>query len=88
MSENSRYEDIIDVLEKHVRKLAKNYWKDDDCPPKFFVSLDNEDPHNQSILLTINNGYKFTERLFPRDNTQFGYESIFDQMINMYYKTV
>ncbi len=27
--------DIISVLEKHVQKLVKENWKDDDCTPKF-----------------------------------------------------
>lgn len=88
MSNNLEYENIIDVLEKHVHKLAKNHWKDDDCAPKFWVSLNNEDEHNQAIMIIISHGYKFTEKLFPRDDTRYGYDSILDQMINMYNQTM
>ena len=84
---NENY-DIIDVLEKYVQKLAKQHWQNDDCPPKFWVSLDNENMNNQSIMITINHGYKFTEKLFPRNNTQYGYGSILDQMISMYNRTM
>lgn len=80
--------DIIDVLERYVNKLAKENWKGHDQPPKFWISVDNEDMDNQSIMITINHGYKFTEKLFPRDNTKYGYESILDQMINMYNRTM
>ena len=84
---NENY-DIIDVLEKYVQKLAKQHWQNDDCPPKFWVSLDNENMNNQSIMITINHGYKFTEKLFPRNNTQYGYDSILSQMISMYNRTM
>lgn len=84
---NENY-DIIDVLEKYVQKLAKQHWQNDDCPPKFWVSLDNDNMNNQSIMITINHGYKFTEKLFPRNNTQYGYGSILDQMVSMYNRTM
>ena len=35
---------------KHIRKLAKIRQKDDDLPLKFWVSLSNEDEHNQVIV--------------------------------------
>ena len=50
MFTKSVYEDIIDVLEKYIRNLAKIRQKDDDLPPKFWVSLSNEDEHNQVIV--------------------------------------
>lgn len=84
---NENY-DIIDVLEKYVQKVAKQHWQNDDCPPKFWVSLDNDNMNNQSIMITINHGYKFTEKLFPRNNTQYGYGSILDQMVSMYNRTM
>ena len=75
---------IIDILQEKIENIAEEHWKDDDCPPEFWVSLNNEDMDNQSIMITINHGYKFTERLFPRKNTDYGYSSVLDQMINMY----
>lgn len=80
--------DIVDVLENKVQELAKEEWKNDDCPPEFWVSLNNENMDNQSIMITINHGYKFTERLFPRKNTEYGYGSILAQMKNMYSQTM
>ena len=80
---------IIDILEEVVLLISSAYWVSDECPPKFFVSLDNEDLNNQKILITIEHlGSKFTETLFPRDNSSYGYEPIIMQMINMYNKTM
>ena len=70
------YLDITAVLEQYVDKLAKENWKNDECPPEFWISVNNEDMNNQSIMITINHcGYKFTEKLFPRNNTMYGYSS-------------
>ena len=52
--------DIIDVLEKYVQKVAKQHWQNDDFPPKFFVSLYNDNLSDQSIMITISHGFKFT----------------------------
>ena len=80
---------IVNILEEEVQKLVKEHWKNDDCPPEFWVSLNNEDMDNQTILITINHlGNKFTERLFPRRNTEYGYETVLNQMINMYNQTM
>ena len=81
--------DIVGVLEEKVQKLAKEEWKDDDCKPEFWVSLNNEDMKKQSIMITIKHcGCKFTERLFPRKDTEYGYPSLLSQMINMYNQTM
>lgn len=81
--------DIVSIIEEEVERLAKEHWKNDSCPPEFWVSLNNEDMNNQSIMITINHlGSKFTERLFPRKDTQYGYESVLNQMVNMYNQTM
>lgn len=81
--------DIVNVIEEKVQQWAKDYWNDDSCPPEFWVSLNNEDENNQSIMISINHlDCKFTERLFPRKNTEYGYGSIINQMINMYNQTM
>ena len=81
--------DIISILEEKVIKLAKEHWKSDKCPPEFWVSLNDEDVNNHRIMLTISHlGYKFTEKIFPRDNSNYGYDSLLNQMINMYNKTM
>ena len=81
--------DVVNIIEKQVQDLAKAHWESDECPPEFWVSLNNEDMNNQSIMITIKHcGCKFTERLFPRTNTEYGYASVLDQMINMYNQTM
>ena len=81
--------DIVNILDEVVQKLAKDHWRDDTCPPEFWVSLNNEDTNNQLIMITINHlGSKFTEKLFPRKDTQYGYDSILSQMIYMYNQTM
>lgn len=81
--------DIVDIIEEEVEELTKEHWENDSCPPEFWVSLNNEDMNNQSIMITIShNGFKFTERLFPRKETQYGYDSVIGQMISMYNRTM
>ena len=80
--------DVVGIIEEKVQELAKEYWNDDKCPPAFTVSLNNEDMDNQAIMITISHGYKFTEKLFPRKSTEYGYESVLNQMINMYNQTM
>jgi hypothetical protein len=81
--------DIINIINETVQAWAKDYWKEDKCPPEFWVSLNNEDENNQAIMISINHlDCKFTEKLFPRNNTNFGYGSVLNQMINMYNKTM
>lgn len=80
---------IINIIEKSIQDLAKSHWSEDECPPEFWVSLNNEDINNQLIMITINHlGCKFTEKLFPRKNTEWGYDSVLNQMINMYNQTM
>lgn len=81
--------DIVSIIDEKVQLFAKDYWNDDSCPPEFWVSLNNEDENNQSIMISIYHlGSKFTERLFPRKNTEYGYGSVINQMINMYNQTM
>lgn len=81
--------DIVRLIELEVLKIANDKWKCDKCPPQFWVSLNNEDMKNQAIMITISHlGVKFTERLFPRTDSHYGYKSVLDQMINMYNQTM
>ena len=81
--------DIVNIIEEKVHELAKDRWQDDSCPPEFWVSLNNEDMNDQAIMITVSHcGYKFTEKLFPREDTRYGYESILNQMICMYNQTI
>jgi len=81
--------DIIMVINNYVQEFSKSYWKNDECKPRFIVSLNNEEIENQSILITITHcNVSFTETLFPRNDRHYGYESIHLQMINMYNQTM
>ena len=95
MNQHKKYDpvliglDIISIIDEKVQEWAKEYWNDDKCPPDFWVSLNNDDPNNQAIMITINHlGLKFTEYVFPRKDTEYGYDSIMNQMINMYNRTM
>lgn len=81
--------DIVNIIEEYVQQTAKEYWSTDDCPPKFWVSLNNVDMNNQKIMITIDHlGRKFTEVLFPRSNTEYGYSLVLYLMENMYNQTM
>ena len=84
------YFDIVNVLNEYVKRIAKEYWKDDGCPPEFLVSLYYGNKDDQIIMITINhNDCLFTEKLFPKKETSiYGYGSVFDQMTNMYDRTM
>lgn len=81
--------DIVRIIETHIQKEAEKHWKGDSCPPVFWVSLDNDDLNDQKIMITISHlNVKFTEALFPRTEAQWGYDSVLNQMVNMYNRTV
>ena len=81
--------DVVDIIQNHVNTIASEQWKADECPPLFMVSLNNENMDNQMIMITINHcRSKFTEKLFPRKDTEYGYDSVLNQMINMYNQTI
>lgn len=86
---DNKYKDIICLIEEKVHEMAKEEFAKDPCPPEFWVSLNNEDMENQCIMITVNHlGSKFTEKLFPRKDTEYGYDSVLDQMVNMYNQTM
>ena len=66
---------IIELIENQILDIAKEEFKNDtDSPPNYIVSLNNEDMDNQSIMITIvHQGIKFTEKLFPRKSTEYGF---------------
>ena len=81
--------DVVNIIEEYVQGLTKEHWKNDSCPPEFWVSLNNEDMNNQKIMITVSHlGRKFTENLFPRSNTEYGYGSVLDLMISIYNQTM
>ena len=82
-------QNLIDIIDNAVQWIAQQRWPKEEFAPKFWVSLNNEDDRNQSILLTIShNGFKFTETLFPRKKMVYGYTSILDHMVELYNRTM
>lgn len=80
---------IIDVLDEYIQKLAATKWKEDSCPPIFWLSLDNDIEEQHKIILTINHlGSKFSEVLFPRTDAHYGYNSILHHMEQLYNRTM
>jgi hypothetical protein len=86
---NLEYLDIISIVDEIVQALARIHWREDECPPEFYVSLNDEEEDAHSIMITVSHlGYNFTEKLFPRTNMQYGYDSLMSQMINLYNRTM
>ena len=42
--------DIVNILEEHVQNLVQENWEEDDCPPEFWVSLNNEDINKSNFF--------------------------------------
>lgn len=80
--------DIIGLIDRYVQEIAKEHWKNDECPPEFWVSLSGYD-EDQKILITINHlGSKFTKVLFPIKDACYGYGAIKTEMQYLYNRTM
>ena len=79
--------DIIELIDKYVQEVAKDNWKNDECPPEFWVSLMGYG-NNQKIMITVKHlGSKFTKILFPED-ADYGYDIIKTEMECLYNRTM
>ena len=73
-----------------VDQLKKEHWSSDECEPIFIVSIlyDYEmekDKKEQYILLTIQHlGSAFSTILFPKKENIYGYDSLLDEIHNLY----
>lgn len=86
---NKLYYSIIDIIQDIVNKYVEDNYKNDECKPTYIVSVDNQDMNNQRILCTITHlGQSFTYTIFPRNNTYYGYESLYKMLDNMYNQTM
>jgi hypothetical protein len=84
----SYYKSIIDILQDYINEYCCENYSKDICPPKFIVSV-SEDLDEQKILLTIDHlGHAFTNVLFPRDDSYYGYSGLIEMMKNMYNRTM
>lgn len=83
------YEDILDIIQIKVNEITDKDWDNDECKPEFKVSLLNENINNQKILLTVTHlGNSFTETLFPRDDSHYGYDTLESFMVDLYNRTM
>lgn len=80
--------DIIELVDKYVQEIAKERWKDDECPPEFWVSLMGYD-ENQKIMLSVKHlGSVYTKILFPVKDATYGYDAIKTEMEYLYNRTM
>lgn len=85
---------IIDVIQDRVNELRDRYWKDDKCKPEFIVSIlfDYEykkGKKEQYIILTCRHlNSSFSSLLFPKYENVYGYDSLLEEMQNLYNKTM
>ena len=80
--------DIVGLIDEYVQEVAKETWKEDECPPEFWVSVYGYG-NEQKIMITINHlGSKFTKVLFPIKDADSGYDSIKTEMVYLYNRTM
>ncbi len=84
----SLYKDLLDVVQKYVDDSLKDYGD-----AKFQVSLlenlGHKDKRYDCIMLTITHMQSsFSEIIFPRQDMQYGYESIDSIMNSLYARTM
>ena len=87
--ENLFYNSIIDFIQLQVDALSKE-WDSDRCKPIFTISIGRNDKNDSDIiLLTITHmSSSFTEIVFPRSDSFYGYDSIGRMMKQMYNRTM
>ena len=82
------YKDIIDIIQSYVDDYSKEFGD-----AKFKVSLlqdfGHKDRRYDAILLTISHlQSSFSEVVFPRQDMNYGYESIESVMSSLYNRTM
>lgn len=77
--------DIMDLIDSEVVRLNTRLFNGDMCKPEFIISIGNEPNYGDTILLTCKHlGKVYTDRVFPRHDSYYGYASISDLMIDLY----
>lgn len=89
-SSNGFCDSILDILQNHINQLVIKNWEwDQQCKPIFYVSIMTDLDKRDNVMLTIDHrGVKFTELLFPRSDAHWGYDSLFDEMEQMFNRTM
>ncbi|HLI46868.1 MAG TPA: hypothetical protein VKU94_06730 [Geobacterales bacterium] len=86
--------DLLNALQEKIDEIAKEQYKNDNCPPIFTVSLiqrygDNGKINQHEIGLTIQHmGQAYTRTLFPQVNKHYGYPNLEKEMKDLYNNTM
>lgn len=86
--DNSFYESIINHIQNQVNGFVEKEWRNDECPPEFTLSIGEENKSDAILLTVFHLGQAYTERIFPRSDSYYGYSGLFDMMVNMYNRTM
>lgn len=86
---NGFYDNIVDVLQEHINHLSTiEYDWDKECKPKFTISVMSE-PEGDYIIMTIEHlERQFSEKVFPRTDSHYGYDTLYNMMINLFNRTM
>jgi hypothetical protein len=84
------FDDIVDIIQHKVNKIAKEKYSSPDA--KFTVSILQEFTKDklstQKIIITIDNGIKHSRVLFPKPDTECGYNSLAEEMEYLFNSTM
>lgn len=79
---------IVDILQNYVDKVTEHDFKEDECPPKFKVSILYEKDIHKLILTVDHLGSSFSTVLFPNMSYEYGYEGLRQEMQHLYNLTM
>ena len=84
------YDSIVDIIQNYVDSTALEIFNDKNCPPEFTVSIFSDDTcgYDKIMMTVFHCGVRFTDLLFPRTDSHYGYESIDHMMKDMYNRTM
>lgn len=83
------YVDIIGVIDKHIQEICIENYSKDDCPPIFKTSIFTDDKKNDIIMVSCEHlGYNYSDKIFPREDSYWGYNTIEDMLANLYNRTM
>lgn len=87
MSKKQDFNNMMDVqtlLQKYVDEYVKNCNYDTSCPPKYTVSIGD----NELIVTITHNDTSFSEVLFPEKDMTYGVSLIKDRLDSLYARTM
>ena len=83
------YNSIIEILQEAVDKITQEKWKEDNCPPKFFISNLWEHEKSQKLILTVTHmNNNFSRVLYPIEKNLWEYDNLNKVMEDLYNQTM